>query len=109
VDEYCEANGLTPHGDCEDLGDLYREWDDAETFAAIGVTAIPAYDEQVLYIVGAGAAWIAVTGLELGTENETVLFHPLANLRFGVPVARLSHYRDRLRRLADEITGLLGE
>lgn len=108
VDGWCEANKLTPHGDGEDLGDLYRELDAIDAFSTIGVTLIPAYDEQVLYIVGARAAWIAATGIELGVECETIWQDPLGNLRLGVPTSELSDYRDRLRRAADEITDILG-
>lgn len=107
IDEWCEENRLTPHGDGEDLGDLYRELDDAETFTAIGVTLIPAHDEQMLYLVGGGAAWLATTGIELGIENETIWFDPLSNLRLDVPMDELRQYRDRLRWAADEITTLL--
>ena len=109
IDEWCDENGLTLHGEGENLGDLYREWDDAETFAGIGVALIPAYDEQTLYIVGPNASWIASTGIELGIESETILFDPLTNLRLDVPRSHLSDYRDRLQRLAHEITALLGK
>jgi hypothetical protein len=108
VDDWCRDNGLPPtHGEGEDLGDLYRELDDTEEFAAIGVTLIPAYDEQMLYFVGAKASWIAATGIELGCECETIWQDPLNNLRLDVAPSELSDYRDRLRCQADEITDLL--
>ncbi|MEI6502253.1 MAG: hypothetical protein WCP21_14650, partial [Armatimonadota bacterium] len=109
IDEWCDENGLTLHGEGEELGDLYREWDDAETFAAIGVTAIPAYESQTLFLVGPNACWIAATGIELGIESETIWQDPLSNLRLDVPRSELTSYRDWMRRLADEITGLLGD
>ena len=108
VDDWCRDNGLAPHGEGENLGDLYRDLDDIEAFMEIGVTLVPAYDEQVLYIVGAGASWIAATGVELGIESETIWQDPLSNLRLDVPLSEFGDYRDRLRRLADEVTALLG-
>ncbi|MEN6643994.1 MAG: hypothetical protein ABFE08_16275 [Armatimonadia bacterium] len=107
VDWWCGENGLAPHGGGENLGDLYREFDVADVFSRIGVTAIPAYDEQTLYLVGPDAAWIAATGIELGGESETLWQDPLGSLRLDVPVNELHTYRDRLLRLAGEITAVL--
>ena len=109
IDEWCEANGLTPHGEGEEMGDLYRVLDDAGSWQEIGVTLIPAYDRQTLFMVGPNAAWIASTGIELGIENESVWQDPLSNLRLDVPRSELTSYRDWIRRLGDEITALLGE
>lgn len=108
VDEWCREKGLTPHGEGEDLGDLYRELDADAAFTEIGVTLIPAHDEQTLFVVGAGASWLATTGIELGIESETIWLDPLGNLRLDVPLSELSDYRDRLRRVVDEITTVLG-
>ena len=108
VARWCRENGLPSDGDGCDLGDLYRELDSCNALAALGVTPIPAYDEGVLYIVGPGAAWIAATGIGLGTDGQTVWHDPLANLRLDVPPDRMRGLRDRLRRTADEITGILG-
>ena len=109
VDEWCDQHGLTPHGEGCELGDLYRELDDGNAFVEIGVTLIPAYDEQTLYIVGPNASWLATTGIELGIESETIWHDPLSNFRLDVPLSDLRNYRDRLRQQADEITGLVGE
>ena len=108
VDEWCDDHGLTPHGEGCDLGDLYRELEATDAFSEIGVTLIPAYDEQTLYIVGAGASWLATTGIELGIEGGTIWHDPLSNLRLDVPLSELHDYRDRLRQQADEMTALLG-
>ena len=109
VDDWCRDNGLTPLGEGCDLGDLYRELEEAEAWAAIGVTLVPDYAEQVLYVLGPGTSWVATTGIETGTEGETIWFDPLSNLRIDVPVDDLRRYRDRLRRDADELNALLGE
>lgn len=107
IDEWCRDNGLPPGGEGTDMGDMYRELDSADAFSGIGVTLIPAYDEQVLYVVGRDASWIASTGIELGIESETILFDPLNNLQLDVPVSELSDYRDRTQHVADQITSLL--
>jgi len=107
VAEWCRAEGLKPDGEGEDLGDLYRDLDDTGAWAAIGVTLVPAYEDQTLYIVGPQASWLATTGIEFGAECESVWFDPLANLRLDVPVTDLASYGDRLRRRADEVAALL--
>lgn len=109
VDRWCEQEGLTPHGDRENLGDLHRESDIGDVFTRMGVTAIPAYERHTLYLVGPDAAWIAATGIELGGESETLWHDPLGSLRLDVPVDELHTYRDRLRRTADEITAALDQ
>lgn len=107
VAQWCRENGLPPNGEGTDLGDLLREWDDTQAFAGIGVTLVPAHEDQTLFIVGPNASWIATMGIELGIENETILHDPLNNLRVDVPLSELRSYRDRIRRTAEEITSLL--
>ena len=107
VGDWCRRNGLTPEGEGVNLGDLYRHLEDTEAYAAIGVTLVPAYEAQTLYLVGPDAAWLATTGIELGIESETVWQDPLRNLRLDVPMADLARYEDGLRRRADEVAALL--
>lgn len=107
VEWWCQREGLAPHGEGENLGDLYREFDVADVFARMGVTAIPAYEDHILYLIGPDAGWIASTRIDLGVEYESVWVDPLASLRLDVPPAELLAYRDRLRRTADEISALL--
>ena len=107
VGDWCRRNGLPPNGEGCDLGDLYRHLEDTEAYAAIGVTLVPAYEAQTLYLVGPDAAWLATTGIELGIESETVWHDPLSNLRLGVPMADLMRHGERLRRRADEVAALL--
>lgn len=108
ADEWCRENRLTPHGEGEDLGDPYRELDTADAFASIGVTLVPAYDEQTLFIVGPDGAWLATAGIQLGRESETIWFDPVNNLRLDVPLSELRNYRDLLHHRLDEITTLVG-
>ena len=107
VGNWCQEQGLTPEGEGVDCGDLYRELESASACDVLGVTLIPAYDEQTLFLVGPNASWLAATGIELGIESETIWHDPLSNLRLDVPVDELKQHRDRLRRSADEITALL--
>jgi hypothetical protein len=107
--QLAQENGLTPEGEGLDLGELYCHLESAGGFDEIGVTLIPAYEEQTLYIVGPQASWIATTGIELGIENESIWFDPLASLRLDGTVDDLKRHRNVLRRNADEITALVGE
>ena len=54
VDDWCRENDLTPEGEGCDLGDLYRHLEETDALAETGVTLIPAYEEQTLFIVGQG-------------------------------------------------------
>jgi len=107
VADWCREEGLTPNGEGENLGDLYRHLDETDSFTAIGVTLVPAYDEQTLHIVGPEASWLATTGIELGAEGETIWFDPLGNLRLDVPMDDLVKHGEQLRRRADEVAALL--
>jgi len=107
VADWCRAEGMTPDGEGEDLGDLFRHLDETDAWATIGVTVVPAYEDRTLYIVGPGASWLATTGIELGIEEETIWQDPLSNLRLDAPVADLVKHREGLRRRADEIADLL--
>lgn len=107
VADWCRAEGPTPDGEGTDLGDLYRSLDDTEAWDAIGVTLIPVYEDQTLYLVGPQASWLATTGIELGAEGEILWHDPLSNLRLDVPMAELVSYGERLRRRADEVAVLL--
>ena len=107
VADWCRAEDLTPDGEGEDLGDLYRHLEETDAWDAIGVTLVPAYEEQVLYLVGPEASWLATTGIELGAEGETVWFDPLGNLRLDVPMDDLAKHGEQLRRRADEVAALL--
>lgn len=106
VADWCRANDLTPDGEGEDLGDLYRHLEETDAWANIGVTPVPAYEEQTLFVVGPQASWLATTGIELGTEGETIWQDPLSNLRPDVPMDDLVSYGEQLRRRADQIADL---
>jgi len=107
VADWCRSEGLTPNGESEDLGDLYRHLEENDSFTAVGVMLIPAYEDQTLYIVGPQSSWLATTGIELGIESESIWQDPLANLRLDVPMDDLVSYGERVRRRADEIAALL--
>lgn len=107
VADWCRAEGLTPDGEGEDLGDLYRHLDETDAWDAIGVTLVPAYEEQTLFVVGPQASWLATTKIELGIEAESVWQDPLANLRLDVPTSDLVSYGERARQRADQIADLV--
>ncbi len=107
IADWCRVNGLTPDGEGENLGDLYRHLETTGAWDAIGVTLVPAYEEQTLFILGPQASWLATTGIELGAEGETIWQDPLSNLRPDVPMSDLVSYGDGLRRRADEIAHLI--
>jgi hypothetical protein len=109
VNDWCRDNGLTPEGEGVECGDLYRHLEDTGWFDEEGVTLVPAYDEQTLFIVGPNASWLATTGIETGIEGESLWQDPLRNLRLNVPMDDLRGHLARLRRRVAEITALLGE
>lgn len=108
VGGWCDEHGLTPGGEGEDLGDLYRHIEDTGALDEIGVTVLDDPTEQVLYFVGPHASWIATTPYELGIERETIWPDPLTHLRTDVPADELHRADWRLRDRADDFARAVG-
>jgi hypothetical protein len=102
VDDWSHANGLAPHGEGEDLGDLFRHLEDMGAFEEIGVTVLADPIEQAFYFVGPDRSWVASTPYELGAEQETVWWDPVSHLRLDAGDAELSRVAENLRTRADE-------
>jgi hypothetical protein len=102
VDDWSHANGLAPHGEGEDLGDLFRHLEDMGAFEEIGVTVLADPIEQAFYFVGPDRSWVASTPYELGAELETVWWDPVSHLRLDLGDADLLRIAEGLRARADE-------
>lgn len=105
IDEWCLQHHLTPGGEGENLGDLYREMDATDAFHETGATLVPAYEAQTLYIVGPDLMWVATTDITLGSEGQTVWIDPLASLRMDEETAEMREERDDCLRCIREIHG----
>ena len=108
VDDWSRANGLTPHGEGEDLGDLYRDLEDTGAFEEAGVVVLADPIEQFMYFVGPGRSWVASTPYESGAELETVWWDPVSHLRLDLGDADLLRIAEGLRARADEFAVAAG-
>ena len=108
VDDWCHAHGLTPHGEGEDLGDLYRDLEDTGAFEEAGVVVLADPIEQFMYFVGPGRSWVASTPYELGAELETVWWDPVSHLRLDLGDADLLRVVEGLRTRAEEFARAAG-